>query len=98
MGSLRGIGYFISIISVLLIGAVAWPRPDEPSWKAAVLLAGMAASIIGMALRWMASRKQLGELRRVEQQLGVGQRPARTPPPAEPSAAIASVASGSSGG
>ncbi|WP_294173160.1 hypothetical protein [uncultured Sphingomonas sp.] len=94
---MRGVGYLISIISVFLIGAVAWPRPDEPSWKAVALLAGMAASIIGMAFRWIASRKQLGELRGVEQQVQAGQRPARTPPPAEPSAAIASVASGSSG-
>lgn len=94
---MRGIGYFISIISVFLIGAVAWPRPDEPSWKAVALLTGMAASIIGMALRWIASRKQLGELHEVERRVEADQRPARTPPPAEPSAAIASVASGSSG-
>lgn len=59
---MKGLGYFISIISVLLIGLVAWPRPEEPQWKATVLLAGMAASIIGMGLRYLSHRKQQREL------------------------------------
>lgn len=67
---MRGVGYFVSIVSVFLLGAVAWPRPDEPSWKLLALIIGMAASIIGMALRWVASRKQLGELHHVEREVG----------------------------
>ena len=67
---MRGVGYFISIISVLLLGAVAWPKPDEPRWKLLVLLAGMAASMFGMLLRWAASRKQVGELHAVERRVG----------------------------
>jgi hypothetical protein len=57
----KGVGYLISIASVLLIGIVAWPRPDEADWKAGVLMAGMAASIIGMALRYFAYRKEQRE-------------------------------------
>ena len=55
---MRGFGYLISILSVLLIGAVAWPKLDEPRWKIVALLAGMVLSIAGMGLRWLASRKQ----------------------------------------
>ena len=60
MGS-KGLGYLISVVSVLLIGVVAWPRPDEPDWKAGVLLIGIAASIIGMALRYLSYRKEQRE-------------------------------------
>ncbi|HEX8414555.1 MAG TPA: hypothetical protein VF637_11830 [Sphingomicrobium sp.] len=59
--SSKGVGYLISIVSVLLIGVVAWPRPDEPDWKAGVLLVGIAASIIGMALRYLSYRKEQRE-------------------------------------
>jgi uncharacterized membrane protein YhhN len=65
----------ISIISVVLIGLVAWPRPEEPSWKVLALLAGMALSILGMGLRWMASRKQEAEMSNVENHIGLA-RPA----------------------
>ncbi|HEX8311710.1 MAG TPA: hypothetical protein VF614_10355 [Chthoniobacteraceae bacterium] len=59
--SSKGLGYLISVVSVLLIGVVAWPRPDEPDWKAGVLLVGIAASIIGMALRYLSYRKEQRE-------------------------------------
>jgi hypothetical protein len=71
---MRGIGYLVSIVSVLLVGAVAWPRPDEPDWKILALLVGMAASIVGMILRWIASHKQATELHAVERQQGFPQR------------------------
>lgn len=54
---LKGLGYFISTISVLLLGAVAWPGPGEPRWKAMAVAAGMAASILGMGARWLSHRK-----------------------------------------
>jgi uncharacterized membrane protein YhhN len=72
---MRGLGYLISIISVVLIGLVAWPRPEEPSWKVLTLLAGMALSILGMGLRWMASSKQEAEMSNVENHIGLA-RPA----------------------
>jgi uncharacterized membrane protein YhhN len=68
---MRGFGYLISIISTLLLGIVAWPKPDEPRWKVLAVLAGVALSIFGMGLRWLASRKQKRELRVVEQASGV---------------------------
>jgi uncharacterized membrane protein len=62
----KGLGYIVSIISVLMLGAVAWPRPNEPEWHALVLSAGMATSIIGMAMRYKAHLDQQRELRHVE--------------------------------
>jgi uncharacterized membrane protein YhhN len=63
---MRGFGYLISIPSVLLIAAVAWPKPDEPRWKVVALLAGMVLSIAGMGLRWLASRKQKHRMETLE--------------------------------
>ena len=50
-------GYLISLVSVLLLGAVAY-KPDLSGWKLAALVAGMAASIIGMILRLLTHRKE----------------------------------------
>lgn len=50
---LQGLGYLISSVSVLLLGAVAWPGPDEPGWKAWVIALGMVASIGGMSVRFL---------------------------------------------
>lgn len=55
---LKGLGYLISTISVLLLGIVAWPKPDEPQWKAIVLAMGMLASVCGMGARWLSHRKE----------------------------------------
>ena len=60
----KALGYLVSIVSVVLLGAVAWPGPGEPKWHEAVLIAGMAASILGMAFRYIAHRKQQKALRR----------------------------------
>jgi uncharacterized membrane protein YhhN len=65
---MKGLGYLVSTVSVLLLGVIAWPKPDEPRWKAVVLLAGMAASVIGMFLRFLSHRRQERELRRAEQE------------------------------
>jgi hypothetical protein len=55
---LKAVGYLVSTISVFLLGVVAWPKPDEPQWKAIVLAVGMLASILGMAIRWNSHRKE----------------------------------------
>lgn len=70
---MRGLGYLVSIVSVLLLGAVAWPSPEEPRWHMAAIVAGMALSIVGMGLRWTASRQQKSELHRVERSVGLRQ-------------------------
>lgn len=62
----KGLGYLTSILSVLLLGAVAWPGRGDPGWHLLVLLAGMATSIVGMALRYKAHLDQQRELRRAE--------------------------------
>lgn len=49
---LKSLGYLVSILSVLLLGAVAWHSvADDPGMRAALIL-GMATSVIGMGLRW----------------------------------------------
>lgn len=65
---MRAFGYFISILSVIMLGLVAWPRPGDPSWHVPVLLAGMLTSIFGMGLRWKDSSRRDAELREVEEQ------------------------------
>jgi hypothetical protein len=67
---MRSLGYTISVISVLLLGLLAWPTADEPRWHIAVLVAGIALSVFGMGLRWTASSRQKSELREVERAIG----------------------------
>jgi hypothetical protein len=67
---MRSLGYTISVISVLLLGPLAWPTADEPRWHIAVLVAGIALSVFGMGLRWTASSRQKSELREVERAIG----------------------------
>jgi len=50
---LQGLGYLISSVSVVFLGAVAWPGPDEPQWKAWAVALGMATSILGMCVRFL---------------------------------------------
>ena len=50
---LKGLGYLVSTASVLLLGIVAWKGAREEPLLFACLLAGMAASVAGMALRWL---------------------------------------------
>ncbi len=55
---LKGLGYLVSTISVIMLGAVAWPKPDEPHWKAIALGLGMLASVAGMGVRWISHQKE----------------------------------------
>jgi len=64
----KGIGYLVSIVSVLLLGAIAWPTPDKPAWHLPVLIAGMATSTLGMAFRYKAHLDQQKELRQIEEE------------------------------
>ena len=62
----KGLGYLVSIVSVLLLGAIAWPGPQDPRWHLPLLVAGMTTSILGMAFRYKAHRDQQRELKRTE--------------------------------
>jgi hypothetical protein len=54
----KATGYLVSIVSVLFLGAAAWPKENAPAWYYPVLVIGMAASIIGMGCRYIAHLKQ----------------------------------------
>ena len=62
----KGLGYLVSIVSVLLLGAIAGPTDSEPRWHVPVLIAGMATSICGMGFRYMAHIQQQRELKKIE--------------------------------
>ena len=62
----KGLGYIVSIVGVFFLGAVAWPKPDDPGWAFPALIAGMAASILGMAFRYMAHLQQQKEIRKAK--------------------------------
>jgi len=61
---LKGLGYFISTISVVFLGIVAWPGPNEPAWHGAAVAAGMALSILGMGVRYVSHRQDRQDIRR----------------------------------
>jgi hypothetical protein len=67
---LKAVGYFISTISVLLLGAVAWPGPDEPRWQLLAVIGGMATSIGGMGVRFLSHRKDRKDIHRIEREAG----------------------------
>ena len=65
---MKGLGYLVSTISVLFLGAVAWPKPGEPKWVAISVIIGMATSIAGMLLRYLAHLKTEREIRDTEKE------------------------------
>ncbi len=61
---LKGLGYLISTLSVIFLGIIAWPKPEEPQWHAILLVAGMALSIMGMGVRYLSHRKDRKDIQR----------------------------------
>jgi hypothetical protein len=53
---LKGLGYLISTLSVILLGVVSWKSASEQPLLFACLILGMLASVTGMALRWISHR------------------------------------------
>jgi hypothetical protein len=51
---LKTLGYLVSSISVITLGAVSWDSAKEKPLLFGLLLAGMGTSIVGMLLRWLA--------------------------------------------
>jgi hypothetical protein len=62
----KGLGYLASIVSVLILGTVAWPKPGDPEWIKPALIAGMATSVLGMGFRYIAHRQEQREIKRAE--------------------------------
>jgi hypothetical protein len=58
----KGIGYLFSIVGALLLGAHAWPKPTDPWWHLPALIAGVLATIIGFAVRYVAHLKERKEI------------------------------------
>jgi hypothetical protein len=63
---LKALGYFVSTISVGLLGIVAWPKPGEAAWHAWAVAIGMATSVGGMFLRYLSHRKDRHDIRQAE--------------------------------
>jgi len=59
---IKAIGYLTSILSVFFLGAVAWTKTNPPDWYYPALAFGMATSIIGMGLRYLAHLRQKREI------------------------------------
>lgn len=62
----KAIGYLVSIVSVLFLGAAAWPKENAPAWYYPVLVIGMAASIVGVGCRYVAHLREKREIRRAK--------------------------------
>ena len=62
----KGLGYLVSIASVFFLGAIAWPKPNDPWWHLPALILGMAASILGMACRYKAHLDEQREIKKAE--------------------------------
>ena len=74
---MKGLGYLVSSVSVVLLGAVAWPGPDEPRWKAFALVAGMVVSIFGMFLRHLSHQKDRRDIERADHEARIAEAEAR---------------------
>ncbi|MBO9576691.1 MAG: hypothetical protein J7494_13225 [Sphingobium sp.] len=62
IGGLKGTGYLISTTSVVMLGIVSWDGTRDKPMMRTLLIAGMAASVIGMAIRMISHiRDKKGE-------------------------------------
>ena len=64
---MKAAGYLISTASVFLLGAVAWPKADDPPAKTWLVIGGMTASILGMFLRYLSHRKDKRDIAEAKQ-------------------------------
>lgn len=68
----KGLGYLVSSLSVLLLGIVAWKSAAEQALLLACLIGGMAASVLGMMLRWTSHRIEQRDKDRIEAKAETG--------------------------
>jgi len=64
----KGIGYLSSIVGALLLGAQAWPKPTDPWWHLPALVAGVATTIVGFIVRYMAHLQQRKEIEQAKRE------------------------------
>ncbi|HKP79931.1 MAG TPA: hypothetical protein VJU34_12485 [Phenylobacterium sp.] len=55
---LKTLGYVISTVSVVLLALPAWKSAAEHPLLLLALMMGMATSMAGMFLRWLAHRRE----------------------------------------
>jgi hypothetical protein len=60
---LKTVGYGVSTLSVILLAIPSWKAASEQPVLFGALVAGMAASITGMFLRWLAYRREQAQKR-----------------------------------
>jgi hypothetical protein len=53
----KGVGYLVSTVSVLLLGTVAWQGAAENPELKYYLIGGMATAILGMFLRFLSHER-----------------------------------------
>jgi uncharacterized membrane protein YhhN len=63
---LKGLGYSVSTVSVFLLGVAAWPKGDDPPKQMWLVIGGMAASILGMFIRYLSHRKEKSDIAKAE--------------------------------
>ncbi|WP_149803587.1 hypothetical protein [Mesorhizobium sp. NFR06] len=63
---LKGIGYSISTVSVVLLAAVSWGNASKSPLLIACLLGGAATSIIGMFCRWLSYEIEKRDQKRLD--------------------------------
>lgn len=64
----KGIGYLLSMVGALLLGAIAWPKPEDPAWYLPALIGGVVTTIAGFGVRYMAHLKQRKEIEETKRQ------------------------------
>ena len=64
----KGVGYLLSMVGALLLGAIAWPKPDDPGWHLPALITGVATTIAGFGLRYVAHLKQRKEIEQTKRE------------------------------
>ena len=65
---MKGLGYLISTVSVILLGVVAWPSAGEPGWHKLAVAAGMALSVLGMFARYLSHLDDRRDIHEVERE------------------------------
>jgi hypothetical protein len=64
----KAIGYLLSMLGALLLGAIAWPKPEDPAWHLPALIAGVATTITGFGVRYIAHLKELREIEQTKRE------------------------------
>lgn len=66
----KGIGYLFSIAGALMLGAHAWPKPSQSWWHFAAVVLGVATTIMGFGVRYLAHLKQRREIEEAKHRSG----------------------------